>query len=83
MTTIEFRNSQQEASYSKPLGTKGKKHLQFDSPDGIAFNTSNNKVYVADTYNHRIQVLNSDLTFFSTIRRTGHGKGEFSCPGSM
>ena len=44
------------------VGTKGSKPLQFRGPNGIAFNTSNKKVYIADLANHRIQVLNSDLT---------------------
>ncbi len=54
--------------------------VQFSSPDGIAFNSSNNKIYVADSGNHRVQVLNSDLTYSSTIGRQGSGNGEFSYP---
>ena len=54
--------------------------LQFICPSDIAFNTINNKVYVVDFGNHRIQVLNSDLTFSSTFGKQGNGKGEFSCP---
>ncbi len=52
----------------------------FSSPDGIAFNSSNNKIYVADRGNHCVQVLNSDLTYSSTIGRQGSGNGEFSYP---
>ncbi len=59
------------------VGTRGRKQLQFDSPGGIAFSTSENKLYIADIWNHRVQVLNSDLTFFSTF---GSGKGQFSQP---
>jgi tripartite motif-containing protein 2/3/tripartite motif-containing protein 71 len=44
------------------VGTKGVRLLQFDRPMGSAFNTHNKKVYVVDNSNHRIQVLNSDLT---------------------
>ena len=42
------------------VGAKGKGALQFDCPTDISFNK---KVYVADCWNHRVQVLNSDLTF--------------------
>ena len=48
-------------------GAQGSKCLMFDRPDGIAFNDSNSKLYVADTFNHRIQVLNSDLTFSTAL----------------
>ncbi len=59
---------------------KATRDSQFSSPDGIAFNSSNNKIYVADCNNHHVQVLNSDLTYSSTIGRQGSGNGEFSCP---
>ena len=49
------------------VGTNGTGPLQFDDPIDVAFNTRNKKVYVTDTRNHRIQVLNSDLTFSNII----------------
>ncbi len=54
--------------------------VPFSCPDGIAFNSSNNKIYVIDVHNHRVQVLNSDLTYSSTIGRPGSGNGEFYHP---
>ena len=62
------------------VGTRGDGPLQFKYPCAIALNTYNNKVYVADTINHRIQVLNSDLTFSSTFGKYGSGKGQFDSP---
>ena len=62
------------------VGIEGSGPLQFCCPSGIAFNTSNNKVYVAGNWNHHIQVLNSDLTFSSTFGKQGSGKGQFSHP---
>ena len=62
------------------VGTEGSGHLQFSYPTGIAFNASNNKVYVVDTDNHRVQILNFDLTFFSTFGMKGSGKGQFNYP---
>ena len=43
-------------------------------------NACNNKIYVADYGNNRIQVLNSDLTYFSTFGEMGSGKGQFYFP---
>jgi DNA-binding beta-propeller fold protein YncE len=60
------------------VGTKGVKPMQFNCPMGIAFNTHNKKVYVVDTWNHRIQVLNSDLTFYGISG--GKESGCFSFP---
>ena len=54
--------------------------LKFDYSTDMAFNTSNNKVYVVDYGNHRVQVLNSDLTFSSTFGKKGSGKGQFDHP---
>ena len=58
---------------------KGKEQL-CKSPYGITFNSTNNKVYITDMYNHCVQVLNSDLTFFSSFGSHGNGKGQFTCP---
>ena len=65
------------------VGTKGSGPLQFDEVWDIAINTSNNKVYVVDSSNHRIQVLNSDLTFSNTFGKRGENKGEFFYPSAI
>ncbi len=31
-------------------------------------------------YNHRVHILNSDLTFSSSFGKYGSGKGQFNCP---
>ena len=53
------------------VGTKGNGPLQFKYPYHIALNASNNKVYVADANNHRVQILNFDLTFSGTFGKAG------------
>ena len=58
------------------VGKKGNEQMQFREPGDITFNTSNHKVYVADTGNCRVQILNSDLTFSSTFGE----KGQFISP---
>ena len=69
-----------EDEFLAAVGTEDSGPLQFSPPTDIAFNTSNNKVYVVDNENHCVQVLNSDLTFSSTFGKQGSGKGQFSDP---
>jgi tripartite motif-containing protein 2/3/tripartite motif-containing protein 71 len=56
-----------EGHFLASVGSEGVEPLQFHFPSGIAFNACNKKVYVADTYNNRIQVINSDFTISSII----------------
>lgn len=65
--------------FLKAVGPLGKGPSQFYAPQDIAYNASNNKVYVVDC-NHHVQVLNSDLTYFSTFGKYGSGKGQFNYP---
>ena len=72
-----------EGQFLTAVGTKGSGPLQFNKVQDIAINTSNNKVYVVDNLNHRIQVLNSDLTFSNTFGKYGNSKGEFIYPRAI
>ena len=47
-------------------------------PRGIAINKTTGQVYIADSCNHRVQVLNADLTFSHSIGGRGSGQGEFN-----
>ena len=38
---------------------------------------------MVDHWNHRVQVLNSDLTFSSTFGKEGSGKGQFKYPWNI
>ena len=68
----------------KAVGTEGKTGaLKFKCPDGIAINNTNNKVYVVDSYNDRIQILNPDLSFHKLFGSSGEGKGQLSKPRSI
>jgi tripartite motif-containing protein 2/3/tripartite motif-containing protein 71 len=62
---------------SMVVGTTGNGPLQFNYPIDIAVGE---KVYVADSGNHRIQVLNSDLAFSYMFGKKGSGMGQFDCP---
>ena len=69
-----------DGQFLASVGTKGTGPLQFCCPRDVAFNTHNKKVYVVDNGNHRIQVLNSDLTFTKVIGKHGSKSGEFAFP---
>ena len=46
---------------------------------GIGINPRD-KVYVCDRHNHRIQILNPDLTLSASFGSKGSGDGQFLCP---
>ena len=46
-------------------GSKGSGDGQFDDPTSVAIDTTNNKVYVADPRNRRIQVFDSNGKFLA------------------
>ena len=54
--------------------------LQFDEPAGIAISLITGQVYIADWNNHRIQVLNPDLTFSHSFGSKGSANGQFENP---
>ena len=60
----------------------GGKHQRFYCVNDLAVNANNNKVYVVDD-THRVQVLNSDLSFSGAFGRRGETKGEFYSPCSI
>ena len=66
-----------------PIGKKGSGPLQFKQPAGIAIAPLTEQVYVADRGNHRIQVLNPNLTFFHSFGSKGSGVGEFRSPSDV
>ena len=62
------------------VGTKGYGPLLFNFPQGIAVNRTTGQVVVTDYGNHRVQVLNSNLTFSHMFGSKGSGQGQFKCP---
>ena len=62
----------------RTVGTKGSGPLQFHNPTGITVHPHTGKVFVTDSYNHKIQVLNSDLTYSSSFGSNGSNNGEFN-----
>ena len=62
------------------VGECGSGPLQFNNPFGIAISPITGQVYIAEWGNHRIQVLNPDLTFSHLFGSEGSDNGEFQYP---
>ena len=62
------------------VGRKGSKPLEFNVPVGITISPTTGHIYVANYNNHRIQVLNPDLTFSYSFGSNGLAEGQFSYP---
>jgi len=60
-------------------GYYGSSTGQFSSPNGISSNGAD-FIYVADTFNARIQVLHRDGTFIRSIGSAGTSAGQFQAP---
>ena len=69
-----------EGQFVASVGSYGSGQLQFKTPFAIAYNHINNRVYVCDSNNHRITILNHDLTFHGSFGRQGSQAGQFNDP---
>ena len=74
---VQVLNS--DLTFSRTFGKNGRGKGQFDSPRGIACD-STGKVYVADMWNHRIQVFTADGKFLMMFGRFGDDRGELDRP---
>ena len=63
----------------KTVGGEGSRTGQFDWPLGIAL-SKDNKLFICDKNNHRIQVFDTNLNFISCFGKGGSGEGEFWQP---
>ena len=62
------------------VGERDSGRRKFNAPDGIAISLITGQVYIADCGNHRIQVLNPDLTFSHSFGKEGSANGQFNNP---
>ena len=67
----------------KSVGKQGSGPLEFNVPCGITISPITGHIYIADHNNHRIQVLNPDITFSHTFDTIGSVKGQFNNPGDI
>jgi len=69
--------------YITSFGSKGAGPSQFNNPIGIT-SDNNGKLYIVDSWNHRIQVHNEEGVYLSQIGgKMGSGAGELKCPVSI
>jgi DNA-binding beta-propeller fold protein YncE len=61
------------------FGHSGNGPGEFNRPEGLCVDAQD-RVYVADSCNHRIQVFASDGKFLRAYGKAGRGKGELSYP---
>ena len=61
----------------------GSGNNQFNQPFGIGTDNTTGKIYVADYYNHRVQVFDSSYNYIATIGSSGSGNGQFNRPISV
>ena len=69
-----------DGNFITAVGKQGNKPLEFNCVIGIGIHPHTSKVYVADSWNHRIQILNPDLTFSSSFGSRGSDNGQFQYP---
>jgi tripartite motif-containing protein 2/3 len=72
-----------EGRFIASVGSQGSGQLQFDAPWAIAYNHTNNRVYVCDTHNNRITILNHDLTFHGSFGSMGSEVGQLNDPDGI
>jgi streptogramin lyase len=61
------------------IGYAGTGPGEFNRPEGICVDAQD-RLYVADSCNHRIQIFSSDGKFIRAYGKAGSGKGELSYP---
>lgn len=63
------------------VGGRGSGPGEFNIPDGIA--QRDDKLFVCDRHNHRIQALDLNLNFISSLGCHGNGEGQFEQPTDL
>jgi sugar lactone lactonase YvrE len=68
-------------SFTRAVGSKGSGNGQFSYPMGFTIKSGN--IWVADTYNNRVQKLNSKGEYLSQFGSKGSGNGQFTGPSGI
>ena len=66
----------------KSVGGGGDRTGQFNYPRGIAL-SKDNKLFICDCSNHRIQVFDTNLKFIFRFGKQGSGEGEMRFPADL
>ena len=74
-----------EGDCVKSVGSSetGNGPLQFNVPTGITVHPTTGQIFIADTDNHRIQVLNKDLTYSHSFGKKGSSPEQFNNPSDV
>ena len=59
------------------------KERKFDLPTGIAIHPISKRVYVSESANHKVQILNPDLSPHSMFGCLGSSEGQFYQPKGL
>ncbi len=71
--------SAKEKNLLRVIGRAGTENGEFNRPEGICVDSAD-RVYVADSCNHRIQVFSPDGKWLKTYGKAGAGLGDLSYP---
>ena len=82
VTDWESHRLSSDGKLVKSVGGEGDKTGQFGLPSGIAL-SQDNKLFVCDRCNDRIQVFDTNLKFIFCIGKAGSGEGEMSYPHDL
>ena len=70
-----------EGKLIKTVGRKGTQPGEFNNPSFIK--VVNDRLYVCDSGNHRVQILNTELEYMDSFGCHGNGDGQFKCPNDI
>jgi DNA-binding beta-propeller fold protein YncE len=69
--------------YLGTIGSKGSTFGKFLNPGSVEFSPFDNRVYVSDMHNKRIQIFDTNGLFNSSWSDISGGKGDFNHPGDI
>ncbi|MDD5068338.1 MAG: 6-bladed beta-propeller [Candidatus Pacebacteria bacterium] len=70
----------QTCTSSCQAGISGAGNGEFYRPWGIAISTTTGNIYVADQFNHRVQIFDSGFSYIGQFGSGGSGDGQFYYP---
>ena len=70
-----------EGKLMKVVGQRGIQRGEFNTPTSVKI--INDKLYICDRDNDRVQILNRDMQYVNSFGRCGSGDGEFRQPNDL